>query len=74
MCSFLLKSYDPSEPLCLPEIPKLVRQAGLQDYVCTGDLHSGKYVKISKVDKLVLCEVKVFTLHDVCQKERQGIQ
>ena len=55
------KEYDPNEPLCLPEIPDLVREGGLQDYVCTGDLHQGKYVKISKVGVLVLCEVKVFT-------------
>ena len=65
------KSYDPSEPLCLPEISDLVREKGLQDYVCTGHLHSGKYVKISKIakpgnnDALALCEAKVFTLSDI---------
>ena len=60
------KSYDPYEPLCLPEIADLQRVNGLQDYVCTGKLHSGKYVKISKDDgPLVLCEVKVFTLAEV---------
>ena len=69
------KSYDPSEPLCLPEISELVREPGLQDYVCTGNLHSGKYVKITKIGKegttatpqhaLVLCEAKVFTLQYV---------
>ena len=62
------KSYDPSEPLCLPEISDLKREPGLQDYVCTGNLHSGKFVKITKIWKedntasLVLCEAKVFTL------------
>ena len=62
------KSYDPSEPLCLPEISDLKREPGLQDYVCTGNLHSGKFVKITKIRKedntasLVLCEAKVFTL------------
>ena len=62
------QSYDPSEPLCLPEITELQRVAGLQDYTCTGNLHSGKYVKIHKTYVhgqsdlgLVLCEVKVFT-------------
>ena len=64
------QSYDPSEPLCLPEVPELQRVAGLQDYTCTGSLHSGKYVKIHKTYSpdqnvmelgLVLCEVKVFT-------------
>ena len=56
------KSYDPDEPLCLPEIADLIRDVGLQDYVCTGKLNSGKYVKISTLYVLVLCEVKVFTL------------
>ena len=57
------RAYDPREPLCLPEIAELKRKAGLQDYVCTGNLHSGKYVKISSNTGLVvLCEVKVFTL------------
>ena len=55
------QSYDPNEPLCLPEIADLERQSGLQDYVCTGNLHSGKYVKISRVGWIALCEVKVFT-------------
>ena len=60
------KTYDPSEPSCLPEIAELKREAGLQDYVCTGNLHSGKYVKISSNNGLlVLCEVKVFTLPEV---------
>ena len=66
------QSYDPSEPLCLPEITELRREEGLQDYICTGNLHSGKYVKINKLnwDKLglVLCEVKVFTLPNVSGK------
>ena len=63
------QSYDPSEPLCLPEIAELQRVAGLQDYTCTGNLHSGKYVKIHKTYVqgqnefgLVLCEVKIFTI------------
>ena len=67
--------YDPSEPLCLPEINELQRVAGLQDYICTGNLHSGKYVKIYKEYVpgpgclgLVLCEVKVFTLPNVSGK------
>ena len=55
------KDYDSSEPLCLPEITDLVWAAGLQDYICTGNLHEGKYVKISHVGWLVLCEVKVFS-------------
>ena len=29
------QSYDPNEPLCLPEITELQRVAGLQDYACT---------------------------------------
>ena len=53
--------YDPSEPLCLPQIPSLSNQPGLQDYVCT-DLHEGKFVKISRTGILNLCEVKVFTV------------
>ena len=56
------KEYDPNEPLCLPEIVELSQQAGLQDYYCTGELHEGKFVKISKPGALDLCEVKVFTL------------
>ena len=55
------KEYDPDETLCRPEIPDLVREGGLQDYICSGGLREGKYVKISKVGWLVLCEVKVFT-------------
>ena len=54
------QSYDTNEPLCLPEIADLERQSGLQDYICT-DLHPGKYVKISRVGWIALCEVKVFT-------------
>ena len=54
--------YDPDEPLCLPEIPALVHQPGLQDYACNGDLHEGKFVKIARAGVLDLCEVKVFTL------------
>ena len=59
------ESYDPNEPLCLPEIDDIQRKEGLQDYFCTRR-HSGKYVKISKDTKdneaLAICEVKVFTL------------
>ena len=55
------KEYDPDEPLCLPEIGELVMLAGLQDYSCAGALHEGKYVKISRVGRMNLCEVKVFT-------------
>ena len=55
-------SYDPSEPLCLPEIPQLLMEAGLTNYNCTGPLHEGRYVKISREGTLNLCEVKVFTL------------
>ena len=56
------KDYDPNEPLCLPEIRELSHQPGLQDYVCTGDLHEGKFVKISRAGEMNLCEVKIFTL------------
>ena len=55
------KAYDPGEPLCLPEIPALVWEPGLKDYFCTGDLHEGKFVKISRPGCLNLCEVNVFT-------------
>ena len=55
------KAYDSNEPLCLPVIPELVHQPGLHDYPCTGDLHEGKFVKISRPGKMNLCEVKVFT-------------
>ena len=55
------KVYDNSEPQCLPDIAELVSSGGLQDYRCTGELHEGKYVKISRAAVLVLCEVKVFT-------------
>ena len=55
------KEYDGREPLCLPEIEELTNTAGLQDYVCTEDLR-GKYVKISRVGELAICEVDVFSL------------
>ena len=59
------QSYDPNEPLCLPEISKLTMVAGLTSYDCTTPLHDGKYVKISRYQpKLNLCEVKVFTIPD----------
>ena len=58
--------YDPNEPLCLPEINELVVEPGLQDYVCTGELHEGKFVKISRPGQLNLCEVKVFTHQGKC--------
>ena len=54
------EAYDQNEPLCLSPIPELSRQPGLQDYVCTGDLHEGRFVKISRAGYLNLCEVKVF--------------
>ena len=53
--------YDPNEPLCLPEISSLSNEPGLQDYFCVGNLHKGKFVKISRPGYLNLCEVKVFT-------------
>ena len=56
----LSKEYDGREPLCLPEIEELTNTAGLQNYVCTENPR-GKYVKISRVGALVLCEVKIFT-------------
>ena len=55
------QAYDPSEPLCLPEIAQLVQQAGLQDYPCTV-LHEGKFVKISRSGVLNMCEIKIFAL------------
>ena len=55
------KVYDPNEPLCLPQISQLNTQPGLKDYVCRGDLHDGKFVKISRAGRLNLCEVKIFT-------------
>lgn len=55
------QAYDPSEPLCLPEIAQLVQQAGLQDYPCTV-LHEGKFVKISRSGILNMCEIKIFAL------------
>ena len=53
--------YDPNEPLCLPQISQLNTQPGLEDYVCTGDLHIGKFVKISRPGLMNLCEVKIFS-------------
>ena len=63
------KAYDPNEPLCLPEIPALVWEPGLQDYSCTGDLHEGRFVKISRAGCLNLCEVQVFTAQSTGGKE-----
>ena len=55
------EAYDPNEPLCLSQIGELSRQPGLHDYACTGDLHEGKFVKISRAAGVLnLCEVKVF--------------
>ena len=52
--------YNSSEPLCRSEIPDL-DYGGLTDYSCAGNLHQGKFVKISKAKGyLVICEVKVF--------------
>ena len=60
------KSYDPNEPLCLPEISQLTMQEGLTNYNCTTPLHEGKFIKISReAPKLNLCEVKIFTLTDI---------
>ena len=59
------RSYDPNEPTCLPEIRELKRQSGLQDYMCTDNPPPGKFVKLSKIGSLVLCEVKVFILKNV---------
>ena len=56
------KEYDPNEPLCLPKIDELNQQAGLQDYYCTGELHAGKFVKISREGVMNLCEAIVYTL------------
>ena len=64
------KVYDPNEPLCLPEIPELLREPGFQDYCCTGDLHEGKFVKISRAGCLNLCEVQVFTAQSTGGKKR----
>ena len=56
-----------------------MRQPGLQDYPCTGELNEGKYVKISRFGKLNLCEVKVWTLqprwfHEGIEKEATIVQ
>ena len=60
------KSYDPNEPLCLPEIPQLTMEEGLTDYICTTPLHEGKYIKISReTSKLNLCEVKIFAIRPI---------
>ena len=53
------KGYDPNEPLCLPEIDSLAGP-GMQEYVCEGELHEGKFVKISRAGVMNLCEVKIF--------------
>ena len=55
------KAYDPNEPLCLPQICELNTQPGLKDYKCIGDLHEGKFVKVSRAGGLNLCEIKIFT-------------
>ena len=59
------ESYDPNEQPCLPMFD-LVLQEGLYEYRCTGELHQGKYVKITRIgngiDGIVnICEVKIFT-------------
>ena len=56
-------SYDTNEPTCLPEID--LRASGLQDYLCTENPPPGKFVKLSKIGLLALCEVKVFILKNV---------
>ena len=57
------KDYDPSEPQCLPEIPQLKCEGVFNDFWCTGALHEGKFVKISRRHgmQMSLCEVKIFT-------------
>ena len=54
------EAYDPNEPLCLPKIPELSQEPGLQDYNCTA-WHEGKFVKISRAGIMNLAEAKVFT-------------
>ena len=56
------KVYDPNEPQCLPVINVLVHGPSLQDYFCTGDLHKGKFIKISREGVMSLCEARVYTL------------
>ena len=56
-------SYDTNEPTCLPEID--LRAGGLQDYLCAENPPPGKFVKLSKIGLLALCEVKVFILKNV---------
>ena len=61
------RSYDSREPLCLPVIPQLVLQEGLTEYKCTGELHQGRFVKITRgldgSDGIMnICEVKIFTV------------
>ena len=60
------ESYNSTEPLCLP-VFDLVMQERLYEYRCTGELHQGKYVKITRIgngiDGIVnICEVKIFTV------------
>ena len=67
------ESYDPNEQPCLPMFD-LVLQEGLYEYRCTGELHQGKYVKITRgLDGsgglINICEVKIFTVggnHTLC--------
>ena len=56
------REYDPTEPMCLPEILNLQLTKGLVDYVCTKEV-AGKYVKLSSSTEihLTICEVKIFT-------------
>ena len=58
--------YDPDEHLCLP-VFDLVLERGLTEYKCTGNLHQGSFVKISRhvngSDGIIdICEVKIFTV------------
>ena len=57
-------SYDPNEPTCL-EITDLKRESGLQDYFCSENPPPGKFVKLSKIGWVALCEVKVFATQDM---------
>ena len=57
--------YDPDEHLC--STFDLVLERGLTEYKCTGKLHQGRFVKISRhvngSDGIIdICEVKIFTV------------
>ena len=64
------RSYNPKEPLCLPVIPQLALEEGLTEYKCTGELHQGRFVKITRhadgndgiMGMMDICEIKIFTV------------